>query len=207
MKNKIVILGTGGHAKVVLQELLNQNLYSLEGFINTIEEKTFEGFPVLGSDDDLENIFNGGVKTVFIAIGNNSIRKKLIEQCKNIGFSLGTIISPNANIGRGVQIAEGTVIMSGVSINASTQIGEGCIINTNSSVDHDCIISNYSHIAPGSHLAGNIHIGEGSFLGIGVSVIPEQHIGKWCTIGAGSVVINTIADNSKVVGVPASRYL
>jgi acetyltransferase-like isoleucine patch superfamily enzyme len=46
-------------------------------------------------------------------------------------------------------------------------------------------------------------VGEGTHIGAGAVVIPSIRIGKWCTIGAGTVVIRDIPDYATAVGNPA----
>lgn len=204
IKKKIILIGTGGHAKVVLDIIKSENKFNVIGCVASDTNQTqFEGLPVFGTDEILPVIFEKGITNVFVAIGDNEIRKKIINLSKKIGFNIVTTIHPSALISKTAMISNGTCIMPGAIINSHALIGEGVIINTNSSVDHDCIVDNFSHLAPGSSLAGNVSIKEGSFLGIGTKVIPRVTIGAWSIIGAGGVVIKNIPDFSKALGVPA----
>lgn len=45
-------------------------------------------------------------------------------------------------------------------------------------------------------------IGEGTHVGIGAIIIQGLKIGKWATIGAGTVVLDDIPDYAVVVGNP-----
>ena len=83
---------------------------------------------------------------------------------------------------------------------ADAQIGKHCIINTGASIDHESVIADYVHISPHSTLCGNVYVGEGSWIGAGSIVIPGLRIGRWCVIGAGSVVTKDIPDGVLAVG-------
>lgn len=203
MAREVVILGAGGHCKVII-DLLEQNQeYKIKGIIDSSKEKMFVGIPIIGDDSDLGAIYNDGVTHAFVAIGNNGIRRKLIECLKEIGYTLINVISPTAIVSKHAELGTGIVIMPGSIINAYAEIEDGCIINTSATIDHDTKIKAFSHIAPGTHIAGNSSVGEGSFLGVGTNVIDGVHIGSNVTVGAGSTVIGDIQDNCIVVGTPA----
>jgi sugar O-acyltransferase (sialic acid O-acetyltransferase NeuD family) len=198
MKSKSLnILGTGGHAKVVIESAI------LSGFeINSLYDDDirkvnsyFVNVPIKGPIDD--KIIGNSV----VAIGQNNIREQIIQR-----FPKGkwiSVIHPSAIISEDVIIGEGTVVMAGVIIQPGSRIGNHCIINTGSCIDHDCIIEDYVHVAPNSSIAGGVYIGKGAFIGIGSCIIPQIVIGKWSIIGAGSVVISNQPDYCTSVGMPA----
>jgi UDP-perosamine 4-acetyltransferase len=203
MKN-VVIIGAGGHSKVVIDILRSVDEFNVIGCTAYhIDLKSILDVPIVGDDSKLPELFSSGVKNAFIAIGDNMLREKLTLMAKKIGFNLINAISPFAYISKSSSIGNGVAIMPGAVINAEVIIGNNVIINTSASIDHECVIEEYSHIAPGCHLAGNINIGRGSFLGIGSSVIPHVRIGQGCVIGAGTVVIKDLPPFSKSIGVPA----
>lgn len=190
--NKISVFGASGHAKVIL-EIIELN--------NIIIENVFD------ADDSKTTLLNYSVNhdlkmvksNTFVAIGNNSIRKKIVEQ---YGLTPDSLFHPSAVISKYVGIGIGSVVMAGVSINADSKIGNHCILNTNCSIDHDCMLEDYVHVSPNASLAGNVQIGEGTHVGIGATIIQGIKIGKNCVIGAGAVIIKDIPDNSLVVGNP-----
>lgn len=202
MNKKVVIIGAGGHAKVIA-EIIKQSKDQLIGFLDDNKDiqfkKIFDGKMVIGTTNDIarynEHYF-------IIGIGNNEIRKKI----SNCNLKWYTAIHPKAIIASDVKIGEGTVVMPGAVINPGTTIGKHCIINTSASVDHDNIIDDYVHISPGSHLAGTVHIKEGSWICAGAIIINNITIEKNCIIGAGAVVLKNINEsNNTYVGVPAKK--
>jgi sugar O-acyltransferase (sialic acid O-acetyltransferase NeuD family) len=198
---EVIVLGAGGHAKVVIATLRELE-FEVKAVLDDNESKWGKhilGIKIIGP---LELIKSGNFEQAVIAIGDNKTRKKIAE--KYNGFCRWiSIIHPFSYVHPSVEIGEGSVIFAGAVIQPEVVIGKHVIINTSASVDHDCKIEDFVHIAPGVHLAGGVLVGEGSLLGIGSSVVPYKRIGKWTAIGAGSVVINDIQDFLTVVGVPA----
>ncbi|HHV42756.1 MAG TPA: acetyltransferase [Clostridiaceae bacterium] len=200
-KGNVVVLGAGGHAKVVIATLLEVG-YKVTALLDDDKEKVgYEIFhvPVVGGFDRLADY---GFCQALIALGDNQKREATalsFEGC----YDWVTVVHPTAVVHKSVKIGKGTIVFAGTVIQPDTSIGNHVIINTGATVDHDCRIGNFVHIAPGVHLAGNVSISDGAFLGIGTSVIPGKTIGKKAVVGAGSLVINDIPSFSKVAGVPA----
>lgn len=190
---ELYFYGASGHAKVCIEiaELLS---LKVKGCIDADPSKnTLLNYSVTQQ-------IPGDAHSLFISIGNNTIRQKLSRELSQYSFI--QLIHPNSTISPRAQILEGTVVMAGTTINSDVKIGRHCIINTNSSIDHDSIIDDFVHISPNVALAGGVHVGEGTHIGIGACVIQNIVIGKNCTIGAGSVIIQNIPDGCTVVGNP-----
>jgi len=198
---EVIVLGAGGHAKVVISTLLELN-FQIKGVLDDDPNKWNQkvlNIPVLGP---IELLKSGNFEQGIIAIGDNKTRKEIVEKYNGFCRWIG-IIHPFSYVHPSVEIGDGSVIFAGAVIQPEVIIGKYVIINTSASVDHDCKIEDFVHIAPGVHLAGGVLVGEGSLLGVGSSVIPYKRIGRWTIVGAGSVVVNDIPDCVTVVGVPA----
>jgi len=207
-KPDIVLVGGGGHCKVVISIIKKLDTFNIIGISDLKENlgKEVLGIETRYTDDQLEELHNKGIKYAFVtlgSVGNPDNRIRLFEILKQTGFEIPAIISRDATVDESVEIDEGTVIMPGAIINAGTKIGKNCIVNTGAIIDHDCMIGDHVHIAPGVTLSGSVKIGTGSHIGTGASVIHGIEIGSRVIVGAGSVVVNTIQDNKKVMGVPA----
>jgi sugar O-acyltransferase (sialic acid O-acetyltransferase NeuD family) len=190
--NQVYLYGAGGHAKVVIDILKSNHIDVPEIFDDNPDISTFMGIPV--SHTEIRS-------PLIISIGNNVVRKKIVEKLDNIVFN-PAVLAPSVTVSDWVSIEEGTVVMQGAIIQSSAQIGKHVIINTKASVDHDCRIRDYAHIAPGAILCGNVEIGEGAFIGAGTTIMQGIKIGKWSVIGAGSVVVRDIPDNVTAFGSP-----
>jgi len=206
-KKKIVLIGGGGHCKVVISIIKKLDNFEIAGIVDIYKSESFiSGIKITGTDDDLKDIYKSGIHNALITVGSikdNTKRYRLFNMAREIGYNFPVIISPEAIVDESVKIGEGTVIMPGCIVNIDSSIEKNCIINTGSIIEHDCKIGDHCHIAPGVHISGKANIGELSFLGIGAILIQGITIGKNVTIGAGSVVIKDIPDNVIALGNPA----
>lgn len=203
MKRSIIVLGAGGHAKVVI-EILHAAGYQVSYCVGDDDSPNeCMGIPVLKGDEQLFRLYDAGYSLVFPAIGSNTIRERAATCAIEIGYELVNAISPYAIVSQSLVLGRGVAIMSGVVINAECKIDDLAIINTGVTVDHDCHIGFCVHIAPQCALAGNVKVGKRAFLGIGTTVIPDIIIGNNAITGAGSVVISNIPAATIVVGHPA----
>lgn len=191
--NKIVILGMGGHARSLVDILEREGKYEIEGYVVNDMEKgnIIAGYPIIGRDNNLEEIFQAGIKYAAIGIGflgKGSIRKVLWKKLKEIGFLLPVICDTSAIIANNVMIGEGSVIGKGAIINSGSVIGKLSIINTGAIIEHDCVIGDFTHISVGSVLCGGVRVGKETFIGANATVIQGKNIGEGCVIGAGLVI-------------------
>lgn len=204
MKNKLLIIGASGHGKVCADIALQMNTWDEIAFLDDDEKiKESLGLKVIGKSSDVLKYLNN--YNIFVAIGNNKIRKKIKEEIEALNASIPILIHPSAIVGKEVTIGTGTVVMAGVIINCCTKIGESCIINTGAIIDHDNNIEDFVHISPGANIAGTVKICKGTWLGIGSVVSNNVNICSGCTIGAGAVVVKDIDEVGIYVGVPVRR--
>ncbi|MBL4578562.1 MAG: acetyltransferase [Flavobacteriales bacterium] len=201
-KRDLIIIGAGGHAGVVV-DTAQESGYNVLGIIDTDykdQKEDILGVEILGGRDYLDNL-DANSTLIFVAIGNNHVRREEYLNLTKMGFSSPTLVHPSAMVSRHVEIAAGTLINSGVVINAGTCIGECCIINTGAVLDHEVNIGDYTHIAPGVKIGGRSGIGTGAFIGLGTSIIDFISIGDNAMIGAGSTIVKDVNADAKVVGI------
>lgn len=203
MSNGNLIIGAGGHGKVVADALVSAGM-PLIGFVDDdpdIIGQQILQFPVLGKIDQWPE-FN--VEGIVIAIGNNHIRRIIQEKMESQGRpNWITVIHPRATVSKTARLGIGTVVMAGAIVNPDVVIGQHAIINTGATVDHDCVIGDHVHIAPGVHLAGGVQIGNNALIGIGSVIIPGVKVGNDTTVGAGTVIIKDVPSKVTAKGVPA----
>ncbi len=197
----IIVIGAGGHAKVVVSTLLDSGVCMVSLFDDDIRkyDKKLLGIPVKGSID--KALINPDQSLFILGIGDNKTRLALARRFEGVAWF--SAIHPGAFVHPSSKIGKGAVIFAGAIVQPDSVIGDHCIINSGALVDHECTIEHYAHIGPGANLAGGVKVGSGAFLGIGCSVTPGVSIGSWATIGAGSVVISDIPPNAIAVGAPA----
>ena len=205
----LLILGSGGHARVVAETAHSMGSFSHLSFLDDRYEdspgsSTILGWPVLGP---LSHAFQPEIVQEFsaalVGIGNCSTRMHWLAQLTSLGYETPPLIHPTAFISRSAQIGPGSVVFAQAAVQAQACIGAGVILNTGCTVDHDVVIEDGAHLCPGAHLAGDVHVGARSWIGIGASVIQQVRIGSDVTVGAGAAVIQDLPDGITAVGVPA----
>ncbi len=208
---KVVGVGAGGHAKILIELLQQTEEYELVGFTDTQQERwgtEFVGYPVLGGDEMLAELQAKGVQAAFIGVGavtsdGTRLRAKLFRQAVDLGFEMPMLIHPKSVVSPSAVIGAGSVVMAGAVVSADVRVGENVVIYSGTLIEHDSVIDDHVHMSPGVHIAGGVHIKEGCFIGIGATIIQGVHVGRWTTIGAGAVVLKHLPDNIVAVGVPA----
>ena len=169
MKEKIVLLGGGGHCHSVIDVIESENKYEIIGIVDKKEliGNDILGYKIIACDDDLETIFKT-CKNAIITVGqieSNTVRVKLFNKLKEIGFALPIIISPLAYVSKHSFIDEGTIIMHHALVNANAKIGKNCIINTKALIEHDVTIEDNCHISTASVLNGAVIVKANTFFG------------------------------------------
>ena len=206
--DRIIVIGAGGHARSVLDILLENNEYEVLGCLDPIFpiNKFVPKMPevaVIGIDGDMKKFYDDGINKIFVAIGDNKLRKKLQDQAIAIGFEVINAVSKFSRISSRASLGKGICIMAGAIVNVNCRIGDGCIINTNCSIDHDCEIADFVHVAPGTAISGTTSVGQGTHIGTNSSEIDGTVIGEWSYIGAGAAVVKNIGSHVMAYGVPA----
>ena len=204
---KVVLVGGGGHAKVVLDTVRLQGAFEVVGLVDAQlpSGKIVEGVPVLGGDEILQSIFRQGVKLAFVAVGSaqgSSARELIFKKIDEIGFGFPNFVHPSSQVASSVSLGSGILVAAGSVLQSGVQIEDHAIINTYSSIDHDCRLGRFVHIAPGAVLSGGVQVGEGAHIGTGSVVIENISIGERTLIGAGSVVVKNIPSHCKAFGNP-----
>jgi UDP-perosamine 4-acetyltransferase len=202
--SRLVLMGGGPHAKVVLETLRAAGLYEVAGVLEPgAAARSLLGAPVLGGDDVLPRLRTEGVTHAIVTVGDNSLRRRLAARAQAAGLELAQAIHPRAAISPTARLAPGVVVMAGAVINAEATVGPLAIVNTGAVVDHDCRLDEAVHVGPGCALAGGVRVGLGAFLGAGVSAIPQVGVGRWAIVGAGAAVVRDIPDLAVAYGAPA----
>ena len=207
MTRPVIVLGGGGHAKVVIDALLRGGVpvLGVTDPCQALAGRRILGVKVLGND---EVVLAHRPEELLLANGLGSVgvperRREIFERFSALGYGFASVIHPSAVISSDAEIGEGAQIMAGAVIQPGCSIGRNAIINTRASVDHDCIIGDHTHVAPGVTLSGGVRVGVGVHIGTGATVIQGIDIGNDSLVGAGALVLKTVPSGETVVGVPA----
>ncbi|KKR79530.1 MAG: Sugar O-acyltransferase, sialic acid O-acetyltransferase NeuD family [Candidatus Nomurabacteria bacterium GW2011_GWA2_40_9] len=202
-RKKIVILGGGSHAEVLLS-ILQLHTITILGYTDHIKKRNL---PIKYLGNDLSVGYHSPKDIQLVnGLGSTDLplqRQFIYEKFKKLGYTFASVIHPSAILAKDVKLSEGVQLMTAVVINVNSQIGENSIINTGALIDHHCCIGKHSHIAPGVTLSGGIHIGNCCLIGAGTTIIQNISIGNQVVIGAGSVVIKNVLSCIRAAGVPA----
>lgn len=195
----VVIIGAGGHAKVVISALvaLHQEIVGVFDDNEHLWNKRVQGVQISGPISNLKA--REGSQAV-IAIGDNKIRRRVALE---MDLPWITVQHPTSVISPTAHVWPGAVIMAGAIIQPDSQVGQHSIVNTAAVIEHDCEIGAFVHVGPGVKLAGGVCVEEDVFLGLGACVLPRVRVGAGSTVGAGAVVVRDVQPGSTVVGVPA----
>ncbi len=201
----LVILGGGGHAKVLIDAILSGGKYKIKGILDPFIKSGTKvcGVEVLGTESLLPRLAG-----CLLVIGVGTVkasdkRKRIFEKYRRKGFVFPAVIHPAAHISRSAKVKDGAQVLAGAVVNADAVIGECSIINTRAIIEHDCVIGPYCHVGPGAILGGTVQAGKCSHIGMGAKILQGVKIGSDVTVGAGAVVIGDIASRKTVAGIPA----
>lgn len=205
----VVLIGAGGHSKVVIETILdcnnNYEIVLLDDIYNENNPIDVFGFPIIGKFEKIyEHDFQMKYKEVVVALGSSNLRIKWLKSLMKYGYSVPSFVHPSAFLSKSSTVGKGTIILAKSVIQANVKLGDGIIVNSSAIIEHDVEIGLGTHVCPGVTMGGNVKIGSCSWIGIGSTIKENLCIGSNVIIGAGSVVLNDISDNSIVFGVPAS---
>jgi sugar O-acyltransferase (sialic acid O-acetyltransferase NeuD family) len=199
MTSALLILGAGGHGRVV-GELAAQVPASEILFLDDDLSKPGVIGPLTQCQEpDLRQRCPMAV----VALGRARLRLQWLERLQQLGYHCPSLVHPTAWVSPTAVLDSGTVVLPQAAVMTGARLGAGCIVNTSASVDHDCRLGDGVHICPGAHLAGEVQVGPRSWIGIGASVIQGRRIGADVTVGAGAAVVHDLAEGVTAVGVPA----
>lgn len=208
-KPRCVILGGGGHARVVLESLLSSQVaipYAILDANANLWGQTLFKVPIRGSDEKLAEILREGVTTFVVGLGttgSGAFRKNLFEKALKIGLKPLTIIHPNSIVSQWAKLGEGCQLLPGCVVNAGAVLGKNVIVNTGAIVEHDCQLGDHVHVATGARLASTVIVGPQAHIGVGASIRECLTIGSKAIVGAGAVVVNSVKAGTTVTGIPA----
>ena len=199
---RIAVIGSGGHGKVILSALHAAGEPVLAVFDDSMSssspERWLNGVQVLALSQLPPDA------RAIVAIGNNVTRMKVVQRFPRIRWA--TVTHPSAVVDPTATFGEGTVVLAGAVVQANTTIGRHVVINTGSTVDHDCHIRDFVSISPGATLCGAVIVDERAWVGAGATVRQGVHIAVDCTVGAGSTIVRSMdAPDETWVGVPGRR--
>ncbi len=192
----VVLIGAGGHAKVVYDALLAIGHAPSQIMVRAEKPSEFMGKVVETPEIPVDAVGND----CHVAIGANETRQTLIERLGTAKASPLLVVHPRADISSSAMVGAGTFVAANACVAALAKLDEGVIVNHGAVVDHDCSVGRAAHIAPGAVLGGSAQVGRLTLIGANATVLPGLHIGNNVIVGAGSVVSKDIPNNRVWIG-------
>lgn len=207
MKEKLILIGGGGHCKSCIEVIESTGEFDIVGILDIPAKKGEKilGYEIIGSDDDIPNLIHSGIKNYIVTLGqihSATTKKKVFENIFKFHGNAPVIISKHAIVSSRSTIGKGTIIMHNAIVNADVKIGENCIINTKANIEHDVKIGNHVHVSTGAIVNGQVNIGNEVLVGSNSVIRNVINICDSTVIGAGSVVTKDISLAGTYVGNP-----
>jgi len=189
MKEKILLIGGGGHCKSCIDVIEQENRFVIEGIIDRREliGQSVLGYSIIDCDENIEKYKN--IKNAIVTTGqikSPEARIRLFDFYRDAGFTMPIVVSPLAYVSKHAEIGEGTIIMHHVLVNSGAKIGVNCIINSKALIEHDAVVGNNCHISTAAVVNGGTIISDNSFFGS--NAVSKEYSSPDIFIKAGSVV-------------------
>jgi len=205
MKEKpFVILGAGGHGRVVA-EALRASGRRIAAFLDpdrSLWGKEVEDIRVAGGDEALSEF---PVARFAFAIGvggrkDTRLRRALHEAAAARGAVLPPVVAASASVARSARLGDGAQVLTCAVVHPGASVGAGTVVNTAAVVEHDCVLGAHAFVAPGAILCGGVKVGDGTFIGAGAVILPGVELGSNVLVAAGTVVRADVPDGGKALG-------
>lgn len=204
---KVVLLGAGGHAAVVLEMLARD--FEVAGLLDARAElhgTTVEGVTVLGGDELLPELRGRGIEGFHVgvgSVGDTSLRRRLYDMATGAGLTAVDAVHAAAVLSPSAEHGAGLTAMAASVVGARGRLGHNVVVNTGAIVEHDCIVGDHVYLASGAVLGAGVEVGAGAHVGLGAAVNQGLAIGEGAVVGSGAAVVRDVAAGVTVVGVPA----
>lgn len=208
-KIRLICLGAGGHAGMILEVLEEDPRYEMVGLLDNnpaLHGKYIQGVRVLGDDSELKKLKDNNINHFIVGIGATrscALRKAIFDKAIQLNMVPVTLVHQSVRMMRTAVICEGAVVMPGAVINRNVFIGRNVIVNSAVVVEHDTRVGDHSHIASSACIAGGVKIGEEVLVGANATIKENIILENRSVVGAGSVVVKPVLSGQMVVGIPA----
>jgi len=206
MPGRLVLIGAGGHAHVVL-DAARLSGWTIDGLVDRdASSREIDGVRVLGDDTALADLRKRGATHAVVAVGSlqpGALRAELFGRLRASGLEPAVIVHPAATVASSASLGAGTVVFAGAIVNSGAVIGNNVIVNTGAIVEHDCRVADNVHLSPRCVLGGNVTVETTAHIGIGATVLQGITIGARALVAAGAVVTGDVPSGATVMGIPA----
>ena len=187
MCKSLLIVGAGGFGKAVAETALLTGIWQKVSFVDDKWPNitSINNHDIVSNIDGIANIITC-YDNVLVAIGNNELRKSLIQFLEKIEAPLCNVFHPDSSVSQSASFGFGNVVMAGAVVGANCVIGNGVILNSNAAIDHDVNLRDFSHLGVGTNIAGGVTVGTGAWLHVGCAVGYNFDIKDWDVVNPGT---------------------
>jgi sugar O-acyltransferase (sialic acid O-acetyltransferase NeuD family) len=209
MSPRIIVIGGGGHGRVVIDALLAAGA-DIAGVVDpdpAVAARLPQGIPYMGGDGALAGI---APASVLLALGIGAVdvphqRRRIFERYRKLEFRFATVIHPSVIRAADVELGEGAQVLAGAVLQIGCRLGVNALVNTRAVVEHDAVVGDHACVSPGAVLAGGVVLETSSYVGLSASVLQNIRVGAEAMVAAGAVVIADVPPGARVAGVPARQ--
>lgn len=206
---RLIIIGARGFGREVYNLALDckieNEVFSIKGFLDDKSDVLlgYNNYPPIISS--VENYEVQPDDVFACALGDVNAKIKYIDLILKKGGKFISLIHPSVQIGLNTQIGNGCIIRTTASISCDVSIGSFVTIMGYSILGHDVKIGDYCHLGAYSFLGGFSQLKENVTLHPGAKILPHKIVKKNAIVGAGSVVLKNVNENTTVFGIPAKK--
>ena len=205
-RQAVVLIGCGAQAKYCWEifSILNRPVIRVLDPIGKKVGSKFYGLPVEAYSKESLLALGSGEDNFEVAVcaSDTALKDEIMGSIEN-QVSLASAIHPASIIAGTADIGPGAIINPGAVIQPNVRLGKGVMIHANTVVEHDCRVGDYVNLAMGVILAGGVKVNKRATVFTRAVVTPNITIGSDAVVGAGSLVLHDIPDNTLAYGSPA----
>jgi len=180
-----VLLFGGGSYSTTVSRLAQDCGHRVVGCIDDLNT----GNNVLGTLSEVVLSHPPDQYSVAVAIGYNDLaaRKAAYERLKATGYSICTLIHPNAYVSMDAVVEVGAMLMVGAIVDTRARVGEFSVLWPGACVNHDSFIGENTFLSPGTIVCGNARVGSSTFVGAGANILDGAIVPENSYIKAGTL--------------------
>lgn len=197
MTGALLLIGGGGHARVVLDalEVMGRACFG----IVADAPSSLSDLPYIGDDAAAFSRFPQGTEAALglggapgQGVSGTLLRRRVFEAYLKRGFRFPPLIGRGVIMAPDVMLAEGAQVIAGAVLQPKVRLGRNALVNTGARVDHDASIADHAMIGPGAILCGGVNIEVGAYVGAGAIVLQGVRIGSDALVAAGAVATHDV---------------
>lgn len=188
-KTRLLVVGAGGHGRSVAEAAELTSQFQVVGFLDdslTTGELVL-GVHVLGPVASMAQ-HRAAANQAIVAIGDNAVREKLMQQLAAAGFEWATVVHPRAIVSPSAVLGAGSAVMAGAIVGTEARLGVGAIVNCGAVVDHHATVEDFGHLGVNASMAGGTVLGRGAWMQAGAALGYGMKVPAGVTLAPGEAV-------------------